>query len=115
MPPAALGVVAALVLAGSTSAARGVAGFALAVLAAPGLLVAGAPLRAGTGTYLVAVSGSAALWMVLGAVAAWRATRRPAASWRDYWAELAWLSVGVVGGVVLSLVLTNLVLGGALL
>lgn len=113
--PAAFGVLSLLLLHGSTSAARGISGFGLAVLAAPGLLVMGAPLRSGGGTYLAGVAMSAALWFVLGVIAARRATRRPASSWRDFWGELLSLAVAVWIGVVVSLLVSNLVLGHALL
>ncbi|MDP9464224.1 MAG: hypothetical protein M3P52_06345 [Actinomycetota bacterium] len=103
-----------LLLRGHTSFVRGIAGFLTAVLAAPGLLVAGAPLRSGRSVYLVAVAGSAVLWMIVGAIAARRATRIPAATWRDYWREYLWLAVGVWLGVVVALVAVNLVLGRAL-
>ncbi|MBK5332996.1 MAG: hypothetical protein JJD93_13555, partial [Ilumatobacteraceae bacterium] len=43
LPPGLLGVVSLLLLRGHTSIVRGVAGFLTAILAAPGLLVAGAP------------------------------------------------------------------------
>ena len=96
---------------GSTSAARGIGGFALAVLAAPGLLVAGVPLRGGAGLYAVAAAGSALLWMLLGAIAARRATRSPVATWRDFWREWLWLALAVWVGVGLSLVAANFLLG----
>ena len=103
-----------LLLSGHKSLVRGVGGFVTAVLAAPGLLVAGAPLRSGRGVYLAAVVGSAALWVLVGAIAAARATRMPAASWRDYWREYTWLAAGVWLGVVAALVAVNLVFGRAL-
>ena len=114
LPPAALGLFSLLLLRGNTSLGRGIAGFLAAVLAAPGLLVAGAPLRSGSGVYLGAVVGSAVLWMIVGAVAARRATRLPVASWRDYWREYAWLAVGVWLGVIAALVAVNLIFGRAL-
>jgi len=113
--PALLGAVSLLLLRDNTTTVRGLAGFAGAVLAAPGLLVLGAPLRSGTATYLGAVALSAVLWFVVGVIAARRATRRPAASWRDYWVECGWLIAGVWAGVLVSLVAANLVLGSALL
>ena len=103
-----------LLLHGHSSLKRGVAGFLTAVLAAPGLLVAGAPLRSGHSVYLGAVVGSAVLWMLVGAISARRATRLPAASWRDYWREYLWLAVGVWLGVVVALVAVNLIFGRAL-
>ena len=114
LPPGALGIVSLLLLRGHTSLTRGLAGFLTAVLAAPGLLVAGAPLRSGHSVYLGAVVGSAVLWMVVGAISAHRATRHPAASWRDYWREYLWLAVGVWVGVVVALIAVNLVFGRAL-
>ena len=114
LPPGILGVVSLLLLRGHTSLVRGVAGFLTAIFAAPGLLVAGAPLRSGRSVYLGAVVGSAVLWMIVGAIAARRATRMPAASWRDYWREYVWLAAGVWLGVVLALGAVNLIFGRAL-
>jgi len=114
VPPAILGAISLLLLRHHTSLTRGAAGFVTAVFAAPGLLVVGAPLRSGRGVYLLAIAGSAVLWMVLGAIAARRATRLPAASWRDFWREYAYLAFGVCLGVVLALVAVNLIFGRAL-
>jgi hypothetical protein len=114
VPPGVLGVFSLLLLSGHTSLVRGLAGFLTAVLAAPGLLVVGAPLRSGSAVYLGAVAGSAVFWMLLGAVSARRATRLPVASWRDYWREYLWLAVGVWCGVVVALIVVNLVFGRAL-
>lgn len=98
-------------LQGSSSTVRGVGGFLLTVLAAPALLVLGAPLRSGSGLYLAAGVASAVLWLLLGALASRRATRRPVASWRDFWREYLWLLGGCWVGVVLALAATNVVLG----
>ena len=114
LPPGLLGVVSLLLLRGHTSVVRGVAGFVTAILAAPGLLVAGAPLRSGRAVYLGAVVGSALLWMIVGVIAARRATQIPAASWRDYWREYIWLAAGVWLGVVVALGVVNLIFGRAL-
>lgn len=113
-PPAILGAISVLLLRGHTSLVRGIAGFLTAVLAAPGLLIAGAPLRSGRAVYIGAVAGSAILWMVVGAIAARRATRVPVASWRDYWREYVWLAAGVWLGVVVALAAVNLIFGRAL-
>jgi hypothetical protein len=114
LPPGLLGVVSLLLLRGHTSIVRGVAGFVTAILAAPGLLVAGAPLRSGRAVYLGAVVGSALMWMIVGVIAARRATQIPAASWRDYWREYIWLAAGVWLGVVVALGVVNLIFGRAL-
>ena len=114
IPPGVLGAMSLLLLRGHTSLVRGVAGFLTAVLAAPGLLVAGAPLRSGGKVYLGAIVGSALLWMIVGAISAKRATRLPVASWRDYWREYVWLAAGVSLGVVVALGAVNLVFGRAL-
>lgn len=114
LPPTALGCISLLLLRTHTSLVRGVAGFLTAVFAAPGLLVAGAPLRSGSGVYLGGVVGSAVLWMIVGVIAARRATRLPVASWRDYWREYVWLAVGVWVGALVALVAVNLVFGRAL-
>ena len=114
VPPGIVGVISLLLLRHHTSLVRGVAGFLTAVVAAPGLLVVGAPLRSGRGVYLIAIVGSAVLWLVLGAIAARRATRLPAASWRDFWREYVYLAVGVCLGVVIALGVVNLIFGRAL-
>ncbi len=111
VPPAVVGVVALGLLRDSTTATTGVAGFVLAVLAAPLLPVLGAPLRSGTGLYLLAAAGSAAVWLVLGAMAAVRATRDPRSGWGRFWGELGWMVLCVWVGVALAVLATNLVLG----
>lgn len=115
LPPGLLGVISLLLLRGHTSLFRGVVGFLTAVMAAPGLLVAGAPLRSGGGVYLGAVAGSAALWMIVGAISAKRATRWPVATWREFWHEYVWLAAGVWLGVFVALAAVNLIFGRALL
>jgi hypothetical protein len=115
LSPAVLGLLSLVLLRDNTSTTRGVLGFLAAVLAAPGLLVAGAPMAGSTGLYMVAVLGSAAVWLLVGVVAARRATRTPVASWGDYWKEYVWIAGGVWLGVVGALVAANLILGGAFL
>ncbi|MDO8389308.1 MAG: hypothetical protein Q7V57_02385 [Actinomycetota bacterium] len=111
LPQLVLGSVAVAALFDNTSPARGALGFLCAVLAAPGLLVAGAPLTTGAAMFAGAIGASAVLWLTIGQVAARRATRSPAADWRDYWREYLWLAAGVWLGVVVALVAVNLVLG----
>lgn len=115
VPPALLGLAGALLLRGNNdSTARGLGGFALAVLAAPGLLVAGVPLRHGNAVLLGAAAGSALMWFVLGVVASRRATAVPVCSWRDFWREYLWLAAGVWLGVLGAGLAANLVMGRAL-
>lgn len=114
VPPAVFGLVAWWCLRDHTSAMRGTVGFVAAVLAAPVLVATGVPLTTGRPAYLAAVAASGLLWLLLGVVAARRATRSPVATWTDYWRELAWPAVGVWAGAGVSLVTANLLLGGAL-
>jgi hypothetical protein len=114
IPPAALGALAWLLLRNNTSALRGVGSFVLGVLAAPALLVAGVPLASG-GAFAVGIAGSVALWLLVGVLAARRATRTPAASWRDFWREYLWLAGAVWLGTIGALVVANLILGRSLL
>ena len=111
---AASGLLALVLLAGSDSMLRGAPGFLLAVLAAPGVLVFGAPLAHGAGVYLGGVAVSMATWAFFGVLAARRATRRPAATWVDFWRELAWLAGAMWLGLVVALVAVNLTLGRAM-
>ena len=113
--PSVLGVLAVVALRGSTSTDRGVGGFVLALLAAPLLPAFGEPMRAGSGTVVAAGAASAALWFVLGALAARRATRSPYTGWGRFWSEYLWLSLCVWMGAVLAVVAANLVLGRVLL
>lgn len=115
LPPAAMGGAAWWLLRDNTSTVRGVGSFLLAVLAAPGLLVMGVPLSSGGQVWLVGVGASAAMWLLVGVVASRRATRAPAASWRDFWREYLWLAGGVWLGVVGALLAANLILGRALI
>lgn len=105
--PAVLGLLAKMM--------GGIVGFLLALLAAPGLLVAGVPLTSGVAVWAAALAGSTLLWLLMGTVAARRATRSPVATWTDFWQQYAWLAGGVWLGTVLALVAANLLLGRALL
>lgn len=112
--PGAMGALSWWLLRGNESTVRGVGSFALAVFAAPMLLVAGVPLTDSQPARVAAVVASALLWLLIGVVASRRATRTPVASWRDFWREYAWLAGGVWLGVVGALLAVNLLLGRAL-
>jgi hypothetical protein len=113
VPMAALGGLAWLALRLSDGTASGIAGLLGGVSAAPGLLVVGAPF-ADNGQYPMAVVASIPLWIVLGLIAAFRATARPVASWRDYWREMTWMTIAVIVGSVAAIAAATLVLGESL-
>jgi hypothetical protein len=115
LPAAVLGAAAIAALHGNTSTARGVGGFAAAVLGAPALLAFGVPLASGNSKILLGVLVSAALWLAIGVVAARRATRSPVATWRDFWREFAWMAAGVWLGTIAALVVVRFAVGSALL
>jgi len=115
VPPAILGATSLMLLRANSSTVRGVLGFLTAVLAAPGLLVGGAPMKSGTSLYLASAAGSGVLWLLIGIAASARATRTPVATWGDYCKEYLWLAGAVWLGVVGALVAANLILGGAFL
>jgi hypothetical protein len=114
-PATAMGLVALVFVHGNHSAGRGVLSFLCAIGAAPGLLVYGVPLAHGSGTYLPAIGLSALGWVGIGAMASFRATRRPVATWRDFWREYLWLAAGVWLGTGFALVAADLLLGRALI
>lgn len=114
VPPAVLGIVALVVLWAGSGRMSALIGLLTGVTAAPGLLAVGAPI-AEQSAYPPAIIGSAVFWAVLGLVAAWRATRRPVASWRDFWAAYAWLAIAVVIGAGIGIVIAAARLGESLL
>lgn len=103
--PAVLGGLGALLLWGSDTSWRGVPGFGLLVMAAPILPLAGVPAEGGSDRYLVAVVLSVVLWLVIGAVAARRATARPVAGWADWRSEYLRLAVGAWVGALAAVAL----------
>jgi hypothetical protein len=114
VPPALLGLVAWWVLQSTDGRTSGVFGLVAGVIAAPGLLVVGAPFS-DDAAYRIAIVASAVLWLVLGIVASRRATRSPVATWRDFWRELTYLGLGVAVGAIGALVAATTVLGESLL
>lgn len=112
--PAALGALAVILLHGSESTPRGVAGLVLATLAAPTLPVLGLPIAEGGTRTWIAVGLAMALWIGVGALAAHRATRRPVAGPADWWREYLRLAAGLWLGALGALALAALVLGATL-
>ncbi len=111
VPAAAMSLASLAALHNNSSSIRGLTGFLLAVLAAPTLLVAGAPLTTGTPMYGAAIVASALIWLAIGSLSSRRATRTPVASWGDFWREFVWLAAGVWVGVLVSLAAIDLLLG----
>lgn len=84
------------------------------MIAAPGLLIAGAPFGDDS-TYPMAAVASALLWLVVGWLAARRATRSPIADWQDFGRELVWLSAGVAVGATAALFGASTIIGESLI
>ena len=113
VPMALLGASAWLALRLSDGRTSGLVGLLAGVSAAPGLLVVGAPFANNDG-YPLAVVASIPLWIVLGLVAAFRATTNPVASWLDFWREMTWMTAAVIAGSVGAIVAATVVLGESL-
>ena len=110
VPMSILGAVALLALRLGDGRTSGLIGLIGGVSAAPGLLVAGAPL-ASSDNYPLAVLASVPLWLVLGLIASRRATTLVVASWREYWRELIFLTIGVLLGALAALIASTQILG----
>lgn len=109
-----LGAISMIALRAGDGRSSGLIGLVAGVSAAPGLLVAGAPLSDNT-LYPLAVLASVPLWALLGLLASRRATKRSLASWRDYTRELTWLAIAVVMGAIGALVAATTILGESLI
>jgi hypothetical protein len=75
----------------------------LAALAVPTALLGGVPFEGGLPRYAIIGATSVVVWLLLGWLAARRATKSAVASWRDWWREYTWLLLGVWAGVVIAL------------
>lgn len=114
LPPFALGAVAWVALGIGSDRWTSAFGLFAGVIAAPGLLVAGAPFGDDS-VYPVAAAASSLLWLTVGWLAARRATRSPMADWRDFGRELIWLSAGVAVGATAALVVASTLIGESLI
>ncbi len=108
--PGVVGAIAYAALKYSDAAWSGAVGLFGGVLAAPGLLLVGAPFGE-RDLYPFAVLGSGLLWMLVGYVAARRATRNPMAAWPDFWRHYFWLLFGIWAGSVAALMIATISLG----
>ena len=113
IPPAILGGLALLSLNLFDGKASGYVGLILGVLAAPILLVVGAPFS-DSSLWSIGVALSAMLWLMVGAVAARRTTRNPMAGWPDFWRTFFWLAGGIWIGAAAALVVARYAVGDAL-
>ena len=111
---ALFGAISVIALRIGDGRASGLVGLVSGVSAAPGLLVAGAPL-ADDAQYPLAVLASVPLWLVLGFLASRRATVSPIAAWRDYARELLWLTLAVALGASAALIAATAILGESLI
>jgi hypothetical protein len=111
---ALLGAISIVALRAGDGRTSGLIGLVSGVTAAPGLLVAGAPL-ADDARYPLAVVASIPFWLLLGFLASRRATRRPVAGWVEYWREMLWLTVAVFVGACGALIAATAILGESLI
>ena len=89
----------------------GLLGFLLIVAALPTLPMLGVPATAGATVYLLGAATSLGAWLVLGHVAALRASKRAVVDWSDWRREFVPLALGLLLGGVLALVIGAVVLG----
>jgi hypothetical protein len=108
---ACIGIFAALLLIGSSSAIRGIPGFILAIIAIPTLPLFGVPVMGGTVRWLLAIVSSAVLWAFVGHLAAQRSTISAISSWPEWRREWTRLSVGVWVGAMFGLGVAAIALG----
>lgn len=100
--PAVVGGIAYFSLQWFDTAWSGAVGLIGGVFAAPVLLAAGAPFG-DRGLYPMSVAASGLLWLLVGFLAARRATRNPMATWADFWRHYAWMCAGVWAGAAVAL------------
>jgi hypothetical protein len=111
--PAIVGGIAYASLHLFDTAWSGAVGLIAGVWAAPALLAAGAPFGERS-LYPLAVAASALLWILVGFLAARRATRNPMATWSDFWRHYAWMCAGVWAGASLALAIAAVAISDSL-
>ena len=111
--PAIVGGIAYLSLQLFDTAWSGAVGLIGGVWAAPALLAAGAPFG-DREMYPIAVAASGLLWILVGLLAARRATRNPMATWVDFWRHYAWLCAGIWIGASAALIVAALTISDSL-
>ena len=111
--PGLVGVTALVSLQFFEGPLSGAIGLVGGVFAAPALLAVGAPFG-DRGLYVLAGVASVLLWLVIGFVAARRATRDPTARWTDFWRHFAWMCAGIWAGAALALGVAALTISDSL-
>ena len=111
--PGVVGAVAYFALQMSDAGWSGPVGLLGGYLAAPTLLAVGAPF-ADRSLYPIAVAAAGAMWLLIGVLAAQRATRNPMASFGDFWRHYSWMLVGVWVGVIAGLAIATVRLGSGI-
>jgi hypothetical protein len=114
VPPLVLGITALVVLRVGSGRLSAVIGLLSGVVAAPGLLVIGAPI-ADESSYPMAIVISVGFWALLGFIAARRAVRRPFATWYDFWLQFSFLAIAAAVGAIVGLVIAAARIGETLL
>ena len=112
--PGLLGALAYLSLQMSDAQWSGAVGLIGGYFAGPALLAIGAPF-ADRGVYPVAAAASALMWLLVGILAARRATRNPMATWSDYWRHYLWMLFGIWVGVIVALAIATVRIGNGVI
>lgn len=102
LAPAIVGAIALAAMRVSDAVWSGAVWLIGGVFAAPCLLLVGAPFGE-EDLYPIAIGASVVLWLLVGLLAARRATRNPVATWSDYWRHYAWLCGGIWAGCAVAL------------
>jgi hypothetical protein len=111
--PGLVGAIAYLSLHLSDAPWSGAVGLIGGVFAAPVLLLVGAPFGE-RDLYPLAVGASVVLWILVGVLAARRATRNPMATWSDFWRHFAWMCGGIWAGCSIALGIAAFVISDSL-
>lgn len=114
IPPGVVGAIAWSALRYSETAWSGAVGLIGGVLAAPVLLFVGAPFG-DRDLYPLAIAASGLVWMLVGWLAARRATRNPMATWGAFWQHYGWMLCGIWVGAGAALAIATYSLGDSLL
>lgn len=110
--PACVGAIAYGSLRLFDTAWSGIVGLLGGVMAAPALLFVGAPFGERS-DYPYAILASGVLWMVVGFIAARRATKNPTADWSDYWRHYLVMMIGIWAGAGIALGIAAISIGNS--